>query len=218
MDMRSRSVSDWLWISFGIVAAIFYLIDPPYPDTLPGIALSVAVSGILSFVIHKAGLFGGADALAIFTLALLMPQYSGQFSVQSGGSPSPMFPVSVLTNALALSTLQIVANVARNATAYFRDREALFLGFDGETTARKAAAFMIGFKSASPLFCFSIEKKVGSAKRFDFELKNAEAAVYEPGKDVWVTPSLPLLIYLLAGFIVAILAGDLAGLVYRYAL
>lgn len=210
-DLKSRSVSDWLWVAFAAAAAAFYVADLPEPALLPGMALSIAIAGALSFAAYRAGLFGGADALALFVLSLLMPQYSGSFSLL--GSPSSLFPLAVLVNALALSACQVLANVARNSAALLRNREELFVGFEGETAARKVVAFMVGFKSANPLFSFPMEKGAGAGKRFDFAFRNAETADFETGKNVWVTPGMPFLPYLLAGFVVAILAGDPTGIV-----
>lgn len=208
-DLKSRSVSDWLWVAFGIMAAALYVTDFPSNDRLPAIAASIAITSALSFAVYRAGLFGGADALALFVLSLLMPQYSGSFSLS--GTPSTLFSLSVFVNALALSACQILANVARNSASFLR-RQDLFAGFETETAARKAIAFMIGFRSANPAFSFPIEKNAGCGKKFDFALANAEEAEYEERRNIWVTPGIPFLLYLLAGFIVAILAGDLVGL------
>ena len=211
-DLKNRSVSDWLWVAFGVVAAALYVTDFPPADRLPAIAMSVTITSALSLAVYKAGLFGGADALAFFTLSLLMPQYSGSFSLS--GMPSTLFSLSVFVNALAFSACQVLVNVARNSASFLR-RQNLFAGFEAETAARKAIAFMIGFKSAKPTFSFPIEKKAAGGKKFDFTLANVETAAYEERRNVWVTPGIPFLLYLLAGFIVTILAGDLVGLLAR---
>jgi preflagellin peptidase FlaK len=207
-DLRSRSVSDWLWVAFGAVAIALYAVD--MPDNLLLAAISIAVAGIVSFVVYRLGLFGGADSLALFVLALLVPNYSGLLS----GNASPLFPLAVFVNALALSAGQVFVNVARNLFSLSRGRD-LFMGFEGETGARKALAFMVGYRSASSpsFFSFPIEAGDGARRRrFDFMPKRAETAQYEKGGDVWVTPGLPFLLYLTAGLLVAIFFGDLAGL------
>jgi preflagellin peptidase FlaK len=205
-DLRSRSVSDWLWVAFGAVALALYAVD--MPENIFIAVLSVAVAGAVSFAVYRLGLFGGADSLALFVLALLMPNYSGLLS----GNASQLFPLAVFVNALALSAGQVLVNVVRNILSLSRGRD-LFLGFEGETGARKALAFMVGYRSAaSPSFSFPIEVGVGASRRFDFMPRRAETAQYEKGRDVWVTPGLPFLLYLTAGLLVAIFFGDLAGL------
>ena len=191
-------------MSFGLVAAVLYVADPPANLFLA--MLSVAITGIVSFAVYRLGLFGGADSLALFVLALLLPSYSGSLS----GSASLLFPLAVFVNALALSICQVVINVARNLVSWSQKRE-IFSGFEGESVARKAVAFMVGYRSANPTFSFPIEAGSGAGRRFDFAIKRAENAEYEKGKDVWVTPGLPFLLYLLAGLIVALLVGDLTG-------
>ena len=144
-DLRNRSVSDWLWISFGVDAAALNAVD--LPANLLLTAISIAVTGTVSFAVYGLGLFGAADAFALFVLARLMPPYSGSFSA---GSASPLFPLAVLVNALALSTCQIIFNVARNLVSWLQKREELFSVFEGETMARKAAPSWSGSSQQTP--------------------------------------------------------------------
>jgi preflagellin peptidase FlaK len=203
MDLRSRSVSDWLWMAFGAAAAAVYALDVPGQQELPMLALSLGLAGGISFAAYRAGLFGGADALGFFTLALLVPQYGGQYLV--AGSQPAIFPLAVLTNALLLSCAQVAFNVARNLVAMRRGP--LFAGLEHEPAARKAVAFMIGYRAQNPRFAFPMQD--AEKKRFDFAPLRAETASYETARDVWVTPGMPFLIYMLAGFVVAVLAGGI---------
>jgi preflagellin peptidase FlaK len=203
MDLRSRSVSDWLWIVFGAAAAAMYALDLSGQQELPMLALSLGLAGGISFAVYRAGLFGGADALGFFTLALLVPQYGGQYLV--AGSQPAIFPLAVLTNALLISCAQIAFNVARNLLSMRNGP--LFSGLEQEPAARKAIAFMIGYRAQNPRFAFSIEDV--EKKRFNFAPAHAETARYETAKGVWVTPGTPFLLYMLAGFVAAVLAGSM---------
>jgi preflagellin peptidase FlaK len=207
-DLRSRSVSDWLWIAFGIAACAMYALDVPEPGELPVLALALGLAGGVSFGVYRAGLFGGADALGFFVLALLVPQYSGAYIL--AGSQPAVFPLAVLTNALLLSCTQVAANVARNLLAM--RKAPLFAGLEQEPASRKAVAFLIGYRAKSPRFCFAIEESRGGKRRFDFAPARAETAKYETARDVWVTPGTPFLVYMLAGYAVAVLAGSIIGL------
>lgn len=216
-DMRSRAVSDWLWLAFGAVAVALYAVGG-LPGNVPLAALSIAATGVASFAVYRLGFFGGADALGLFVLALLVPTYSGALASGGGAAAaaaaaSPLFPLAVFTNALAISAGQVFVNVARNLFSWSQGRSSLFAGFEGETAPRKALAFMVGYRSANPAFSFPIEAGRGAQRRFDFAPKRAEDAQYEKGgRDVWVTPGLPFLLYLLAGLLAAVFLGDLAGL------
>lgn len=208
IDLRSRSVSDWLWIAFGAAACAMYALDLPEQGELPMLALSLGLAGGISFAVYRAGLFGGADALGFFVLALLMPEYSGRYLV-FGAAPG-IFPLAVLTNALLISCTQVAVNVARNLL--FMRKGPLFEGFEQESASKKAVAFMIGYRAENPRFAFAIEDRKHEKRRFDFAIARAETAEYETGKDVWVTPGMPFLVYILAGYVVAILAGNMIGL------
>jgi preflagellin peptidase FlaK len=207
-DLRSRSVSDWLWIAFGAAAVAMYALDVPTIEELPMLLLGLGMVAGVSFAAYKTGLFGGADALGIVVVALLVPAYSGSYMM--AGEPGLLFPLTVFTNALLISAVQIVANVARNLPSL---RRGLFAGFEQESGSKKAVAFLIGYKTHNPKFAFPIESG-GSERRFDFGFKNAETADYESRKDVWVTPGIPFLVFLLAGLVVSILFGDLIALLY----
>lgn len=208
IDLRSRSVSDWLWIAFGAAACAMYALDVPKPESLPSLALSLGLAGGVSFAVYRAGLFGGADALGFFVLALLVPVYSGAYLL-AGALPG-IFPLAVLTNALLISCAQVAANVIRNLLSMRRGP--LFEGFEQESASRKAVAFMIGYRARNPRFAFAIEESERGKKRFDFALMRAETSEYEAGRDVWVTPGMPFLVYILAGYVVAVLAGNVIGL------
>jgi archaeal preflagellin peptidase FlaK len=201
-DLRSRSVSDWLWISFGAAAVAIFALDFPTPDELPVLLIGLSVVSAVSFGAYRTGLFGGADALCIVVLALLMPAYSGRYIL--AGETAILFPLGVLTNSLLISTLQIAINVSKNLTLLNRG---LFEGFEQERLSKKAVAFLIGYRTTNPRFAFPIETGV-SNRKFDFSFRNAESAEYESRKDVWVTPGIPFLVYLSAGFVISVLFGD----------
>lgn len=57
-DLKSRSVSDWLWIAFGALAAALYAVDFSPADRLPAVAVSMAVTSALSFAVYRSWLFG----------------------------------------------------------------------------------------------------------------------------------------------------------------
>lgn len=208
IDVRKKAVSDWLWIVFIIIAAIVYVFDFPAHDEQLSVMISIATAGILSFIIYKLGFFGGADALALFTLSLIMPTYDQRFRLIEGTLFLPFVPYIVLTNALVTSMIQIIINVTRNLFSCLR-HEDLFKGFEHEPVRNKVIAFAIGYKSKSSKFTFPLEKSLGGRKTFDFKLKNIEFAEYESRDGVWVTPAIPFLVYLLAGFVIMLVAGNI---------
>lgn len=214
LDLRKREVSDLLWVAFGIAAGIVYIFDfPASPAEQATVALSLAFTAGISFGIYKSGMFGGADALGLVVLAAIVPTYSGQVAL-SQVTFHPISPLIVLSNAIILSLFGVVVNIAKNF-AYARNSGSLFAGLEHESPVRKTVALLIGHRMKDQSrYAFPIETTVDGKRRFDFALKSAENAEYESRSDVWVMSGMPLLVYMLAGFIVMLLAGDLMALAF----
>jgi len=211
LDLRKREVSDLLWVAFGIAAGIIYVFDFPASPAMVG--MSLALTAGISFGIYKSGMFGGADALCLVVLAAIVPTYSGQAAL-SQVTFHPITPLIVLSNAIILSLFGVVVNIAKNFT-YARNSGSLFAGLEHESPMRKTVALLIGYRmKEQPRYALPIETTVDGKRRFDFALKSAENAEFEARSDVWVMSGMPLLVYMLAGFIVMLLAGDLVALVF----
>jgi preflagellin peptidase FlaK len=210
-DMRNRSVSDLLWIIFAVAAGVVYIFDFP-SSWNEGLAIvtSIALAAGISYGIYRSGLFGGADMLALITFSAIVPLYNfgPLVSLNASSSFHPFAPLIVLTNGVIFSVVQVLANVVRNAV----HREGLFEGLQHEPTSRKIIAVLIGHRSANPKYAFPIERVVRGKRRFDFGLMPAETAEYETRKDVWVTSATPFLLFLAAGFVMMLIAGDLMSL------
>ena len=214
-DLRNRSVNDMLWVVFAAAAGIAYIFDFP-SSWNEGIVtvVSIALAAAVSFGIYRSGLFGGADMLAVITFAAVMPLYSivPLVNLDSASTFHPFAPLIVLTNGVIFSVAQVLANLARNAA----HRGKLFDGLQHEPASRKIVAVLIGHRSANPKFAFPIEKVVRGKRTFDFGLMPAETAEYETRKDVWVTSATPFLLFLAAGFVMMLVAGDILALAFSH--
>jgi archaeal preflagellin peptidase FlaK len=197
-DVRKREIDDRIWMIFGGLAAVmlFFTSDMLHSLTTVGISLIVAPVALL---VWRIGFFGGADAFALIVLAALAPE--------STFSGTQVNPFTTLTNAILLSIIPIVINVTRNIVSMLR-REDIFNGFN-ETQKNKILALFIGHRSKNPRFSFSIEKREGGLRKLDFTLKNADSAEFCSSSDTWVTPGIPYMIYILGGFVVQLVFGDM---------
>jgi len=83
----------------------------------------------------------------------------------------------------------------------------IFHDFD-ETKSKKIFAMFLGYRSKNPKYSFSLEKQVGKKKRLNIALHNSDTAEYCTTPDTWVTPGLPFMIFILGGFIIQLLFGD----------
>ena len=213
-DLRTRSVSDLLWIFFAPIVVILYLFD--FPAThWEGmmIVLSIAVSTSISYCAYKSGLLGGADMLALVTFAAIIPIYDYEPLIASNGAIAflhPFAPMIVLSNALVLSLVQILVNVLRNLAK----KGALFDGLHHEPRSKKIFAMIIGHRSEKPGYAFPLERVANGRREFDFQLKPAESAEYETRKDVWVTTATPFIVYMTVGLVIMILSGDVLALIF----
>lgn len=221
-DMRKREVSDLLWVFFGIVALAVYALEFAYGGTfdLFTMAVPILIAAAVSFAIYKSGLFGGADALALITLAVILPTFSGGFveKILPAGSTfllHPIAPLVVLSNAVIFSLSQIGFNLISNAAYASKNPGRLFEGLEHESMGKKIVAVAIGYRTVSkPAYAFAIEQTVDGRRQFSFAPKNAETTEYESRQNVWVTGGTPFLPFMLAGFIAMLFIGDMAAVAF----
>ena len=230
-DYKTREVSDKVWIILGplalaLTAFQFLVFDP---ELLLTYVLSFAVTSALAFLIFYAGGFGGADAKALMCISLALPVYPNYFLPQPSGLFSPLFPLTIFTNSVLLGALSVFYALLRNLLWTARNRGGLFKGMETESLGRKIVALFSGYKinvsklekgHMYPLEDVYINEK-GDRKRKlmvfpkDEEREEIVARILENVKEekvdggVWVSPGLPLLIFITAGLIIALAYGDL---------
>jgi len=220
LDIRRREVSDQLWVVFGILALIIYAVEYGYgaPFDYLTILLPISISVAVSLGIYKSGLFGGADALALIVLAVIIPVFDGGLKLQILPGHNVFLlhsiaPLIVLSNAVVLSVSQIGFNIARNVSYVRKNRGKLFEGLEHESLLRKIIATSIGYRTTrKSVYAFPIEQLVDGKRKFSFSPESAETAAYEARRNVWVTPGTPFLVFILAGFVTMLTLGDVVSI------
>ncbi|MFQ5440132.1 MAG: prepilin peptidase [Nitrosopumilaceae archaeon] len=197
IDIRKREISDLMWIIFGAISVVLLLFEPDLIEAISGVGFSLIVAPLV-LVLWRFGLFGGADALGLIVLSALAPMATL--------SNSPISPFSILVNSTLISISPMIINFVRNSLHVLR-KENIFLDFD-EPSSKKILAMFLGYRSKNPKYCFSLEKQVGKKKRLNIVMHNSDTAEYCTTPDTWVTPGLPFMIFILGGFIVQLLFGD----------
>jgi len=229
-DYKSREVSNRVWAVFGPTALALTAFQFLFfsPDLLITYFLSFAVTSVLAIVIFYVGGFGGADAKALMCIALALPIYPANLLPQPEGFISPLFPLTIFTNSVLLGALSVFYALLRNLLWKMRHGK-LFQGLESEPFSRKGLALLSGYKvPLSKLergFMFPLEdiesgeggkgrrrlmvfpKDEGREEIIARIRKNVDRNVLELG--VWATPGLPLLIFVTAGLIIALLYGDI---------
>lgn len=199
LDLRSREINDLVWILFGCISVALIFFSPNIMSTLVSIGISLIIAPV-AIVIWRTGLFGGADAFCLIVLAAL--------SMEISFSQGLITPFTTLTNSAILSIAPIFLNLSKNAISIAR-HENIFEGLESEPRYNKILALFIGHRAKNPKFSFSIERQEGGNKRFDFALKNADDAEFCTLHNTWVTPGIPYIIYITAGFLVQLAYGDI---------
>jgi len=197
-DLWKREVHDYLWIGFGVFGLALLFFEPEFFQELYGLAISLMIVP-LALIAWKMGFFGGADALALITLGIIAPGITW--------SEGTVTPFTTLLNAAILSIVPLMINVLRNSISLLQ-KEDIFEGFD-ETTLKKIAAMFLGYRAKNPKYGFSIETIEGGKKKLSLGLHNADEDEFCNKKDTWITPGLPYLIFIFAGFVVQLIYGDL---------
>ena len=205
-DWVKREIEDHVWIICGVIGGgltAYQLLLVGSLDLVILAAISIALSSGLAFAFYYFGLYGGADAKAIITISLGLPIYYPPLRLH------PFTGLASLSNGLMLSLILLVAMFAWNLAKILRGED-VFKGFEHEKTYRKIAAMFFGVRvkdAKKREFWFPIEEEADGERRFKFglfELELEEA----PRDDCWMTPGIPLLIFITGGFLIYVLIGD----------
>lgn len=239
-DWKSREVSNRVWIV--LAPAAFVLTITEYvlfaQDQLTTYAVSFAITSALAIVLFYAGAFGGADAKALMCLALALPSYPTNLFSQYVFI-SPLFPLTVFSNAVLMAALTAVYALVRNSLWKLRNGSGLFDGLERESVGKKILVLVTGYKvdvsslekkaHVYPLEDIATKETGESERRLlvfpkDETQETITARIVSAGREgklrggVWVTPGLPLLIFITAGFVIALAFGDIVWLVLRFLL
>lgn len=225
-DLRTREVSDLTWIVFGGLGLIFNLYEVATGGMKPiALAVTVLFSTALSFAIGYLGLFGGADFKAFVALALLQP-YPSRLIRPLLDTVSVIYPLTVFSNsALAGASFALVLLV-RNLSAASRG-SSLFEGHESERLWMKFIILISGMKVKldsvrGPPFQYPLEVpplEEGAERRLvlmpDLEDDEAALDVFQRLRlagveEVWVSHTLPFLVFIAFGYLSALLVGDVA--------
>lgn len=205
------------------------------PELLYIYALSFIVTSAFALILFYVGAFGGADAKALMCISLALPVYPTNL-LQSYGFVSPLFPITIFTNAVLLAAISVVYALLRNLLWKSRNKKGLFEGLEKESFGRKALTLLCGYKVKTaelekggylyPLEdVYVTETRESRRKLLVFPKDEERKEIMErllkatdEGKlenEVWATPGLPMLIFITLGLIVALAYGDIVWNILR---
>lgn len=213
-DLKTREVNDRLWMVFGGAGLALYAWE--YASGVMAdvqmILVSVSLTAAIAVALYRYGFFGGADAKALMAISVIMPVYYSPSSFYV----HPITGIMVLTNAVLFALVVPLYNALSNLIKVARG-ERIFEGFD-DPAWKKILACFIGTPSSRPIrHHLVIECSAGEGKkRFSFRLncddsdsKGSCCAGSSVGGLTWLSQNLPFLVFMLAGFLVTMLFGDM---------
>ncbi|KYH40849.1 MAG: putative archaeal preflagellin peptidase FlaK [Candidatus Bathyarchaeota archaeon B26-2] len=226
-DLKEREVSNKVWLVFaplGFALSVLQFHLTRDQSFIVSMGLSTLIIGGFSVALFYLGLFGGADAKALICLSLTLPVQPSSFRPLLNVT-SPFFTFSVLINAVLFSSVSIFGMALYNLYRRFGAGEELFEGLESEPLLNKILAFFTGLRVDVnklnnspyyiPLETVSMREDGTQTRRLkiffrlseDSEIENLDDVRGLEGK-IWVTPSLPFIVFITAGFVAALFLGD----------
>ncbi|GBC75657.1 hypothetical protein HRbin06_00977 [archaeon HR06] len=205
LDVKKREVEDKVWIIFSLIGIILNYSQYEIISYL----FSLGITAAISFSLYFLGFYGGADAKALITLSFILPYYPANYSFHT------IAPIITLTNGIFITLTLPLSFILINTLKIIRG-EKIFEGFEEEGKLKKLIAIILGFRSKKVRkFMFPLEKEEEGKRRFDFKLLGWYND-YVQEEDKWVTPAIPLLVFISLGFLFMILFGDIISfLMYK---
>ena len=203
-DIKTRRASNLLWFIMGSVGAFLLLIQyfTIGIDNIVYLAF-IPIMILLMFVFFQLRLiFGGADAKAIMALAILVPlePVISNFPIWKSIMP---FSWVIFSNSIILFLFIPISLLLFNLVKRNVEFPHSLLGYK------------MNINKAREKFVWPLEKIKDGKRKFSYMPKDFDAdeefnEFEKHGfKEIWVTPKIPFMIPLLAGFICAFILGDI---------
>lgn len=221
-DIKTRRVSNEVWFMMFGVGFIFIMYD------LMTYGLPYLIRNILSFlfifafvyILFQFGAFGGADAKVLMVISLIIPTFPaimiGSTSLPVNGVPLfNIFAFSVFGNSVILTIIVPIGlflyNLVKNPSESLRRPFYMFIGYVMPISKLEKGHFRMieSYNKTKEGIEFKFTRSgTELTSEVISELKNYQKAGKVRG-GVWITPGLPFMIPITAGFITAVVFGDL---------
>lgn len=223
-DIKERRVSNKVWkymLASGSVFVIYEVFTGGIPY-LKSLVLSSVIVFVSIYILFQLGAFGGGDAKGLIVLSILFPLYpaflfSGKVYPLLGLPPVGLFAFTVLENALLVTVLVPIGmfcyNLLHFSPEMLKSPLYMFIGYRTEVSSLKNKEHL-GLLEKFELDenGVVIRKFARTGLNFDANQKPELEEYVKKGlieKEIWVTPGLPFMLSITAGFIIAVVFGDL---------
>jgi len=215
-DWKFREIPDSLWIiliAFAIpLNVIQYIFFPHNYNLLFLIIPFIIVLGITVIMLFLG--FGGADIKALIALSIMFPIYPKVWIFPILNEGFGIFALSVLSNSLLVAPAIALGLFFRNVLRREKGKIIYyFIGYKLDVDNIPKFHNLLEYIDENG----RIVSVIKAVEPDDEMLKRLKDAKNKGVIDkVWVTPALPFLIFMTAGFVVAIVLGDLIVEIIKY--
>jgi len=246
-DYKTREVSNWVWAIYAPIAVALSVSDLLLFDQskLVLFGVSVGFTVCLAFLLFYSGAFGGADSKALMCIAFSLPFAPVVlFAPIIANSLSPVsqviYPMTIFGNGVLFAAASCVYMILRNYVWHKKNKKEMFTGtLAHESPWKKFLILITGYKVTiaklkEKWHIFPMEdietegESTLNRKLVVIPSEDGRAGIVErlsnaaqAGKIdtyVWATPGLPMLIFITAGLIFALIGGDLVWMLVRFIL
>ncbi|MGP8337017.1 MAG: A24 family peptidase C-terminal domain-containing protein [Methanosarcinaceae archaeon] len=222
-DIKTRRVSNNVWpvmLAAGLPFIIYNILIYGFPYFIR-MMLSFAFIFVFVYVLFQLNAFGGADAKLIMVISIIIPTFpviymSGQVFPLQGVPPINLFAFSVFSNSVLLTIIVPIGLFLYNLThvpvhEIAKKPGYLFVGYKSRVSGLKNKHIkLMDVYERTDEDVVSHFTRVGTKP--DDDVVNKLKGYVDKGlinEKVWVMPELPFMIPITAGFITAVVFGDL---------
>ena len=228
LDLKYREISDLLWVIFGVLGLIFNGYEF-FTDTLllSNFLVSLFFILFIGFIVYYLQLLGEADIIAFIVLAFLNPRYLNLNMFNFYVAPL-FFSLSLFSNSILFSASSVIINSFQNLMKYFLDTS---IFSDGTYSIREKIIFFFTAQKKSfteirgPPFDYPMEYLSEGNRKLLFrtQLQDDESAkkIFNELKSsglniVWVSSTLPFILFITVGYFVTCMVGDIMFLLLNH--
>jgi len=222
-DIRKRSVSNIVWLvmmGVGIAFAGYYIIQGM--SFLIPLIFSATITGAVSYIFFRLGLFGAADAKALICIALLFPTQprfiilSHNFPLFDASVPVVFpFALTVLLNAAVLASVVPISLLFRNLHSlglkeFTRNAAMCFIAYRVNIDGLRSDGFARLTQTYEEIDGHLTRRYSLGGIPLNSDTVQMMKAYHREEKvaaTVWVTLELPFILFIALGFIVCCLLG-----------
>jgi len=205
-DIKTRRAKNCLWLIMGSIGGILLAVQYftiGFGDKIFYLIFIPIMIGLVYVLFQMRLIFGGADAKALMSLAILLPLQPSINQFPIWGESFMPASWSIFSNSIILFLFIPLSLIIFNLIKRNIKFPYIFLGYK------------MNVNKAREKFIWPLEKIVDGKRKFSYMPKNFDVAeeLNEFKKhgfnEIWVTPKVPFMIPLLAGFICSFLLGDI---------